>query len=110
MGGFADRSRSGFCALASHSLAPAQHLAFPTQALGPLAALVETARLFTCGPIPCPGSPLVSVLGLLALVLVLVALGSAGRGSGTGDQGRGVLLPLLWLLAPLMAMVGFGNI
>lgn len=74
----------------------------PAAALGPAAALTETLRLFTCGPIPCPTSPLIPAAGLLLLALALLPLLAAGRARA------GARLPLIWLLLPLAAMLAFG--
>ncbi len=74
----------------------------PAATLSPAAALVETLRLFTCGPIPCPDSPLIPLAAGLALALALFGLWPTRRGP------QPALLPLLWLAAPLAAMLLFG--
>ncbi len=93
----------------------------PPLSLGPDQALIETFRLFLCGPISCPPHPALLALAVgLSLALLLFALsplgfvvsaprpelGTKAQPNGRRPQGwLGMTLPLLWLLTPLATML-----
>ncbi len=77
----------------------------PPTALGPVGALGQAFRLFTCGPTLCPpGTPGYDVGAVTALLLLIVAL-VPWRRLQVSWLAR--VLPLVWLLTPLAGMVVF---
>jgi hypothetical protein len=77
----------------------------PAVSLGPGQALAETFRLFSCGPTLCSG-PLIllAVSALIASGLLIAAVLPPAR---LPHRRSAAALPLLWLLAPLAAMLVF---
>jgi len=79
----------------------------PEVTLNAFQALVATFQLFACGPIPCPLHPLVQVaVALFAMVVIGWGLWRQWRHKGM--TWARLMLPLLWLLLPLVAMLVSG--
>ncbi|NOZ50630.1 MAG: hypothetical protein GXP37_11375 [Chloroflexi bacterium] len=82
----------------------------PPTSLGALAGLQQALQLWLCGPVGCSGPGLGGGLGssavlstaLPGLILGLILLGAATAWRRTATQ-----LTILWLLAPLLAMMLF---
>ena len=77
----------------------------PAVSLGPGQALTETFRLFTCGPTPCSAPAiLLFISASVAVGLLIAAVLPFVRAPHRRFE---TALPLLWLLAPLAAMLVF---
>lgn len=77
----------------------------PPTPLGPLGALEQAFTLFTCGPTFCPPGTPGYVIGAITAILLLVAALVPWRRLQVAWLAR--VLPLVWLLTPLVVMVVF---
>ena len=67
--------------------------------------LGKTIELFVCGPILCSETITFLLVAIVSVVLMMIALLPKWP---TGDSWPASLLPLFWLLTPLVAMFLFG--
>jgi len=77
----------------------------PADTLEPVQALGKTLELFVCGPILCSETTAFPLVAVISVVLFIVALLPRWP---TGSSWPTSMLPLLWLLTPLVAMSLFG--
>ncbi len=77
----------------------------PPNTLEPFQALSQSIELFVCGPILCSGATTFPLVAVLSILLIIVALLPRWP---TGNSWPASMLPLLWLLVPLVAMFLFG--
>jgi len=77
----------------------------PPNTLPPSLALSNTLELFVCGPTLCSETTTLLFVAVISAVLVVVALLPKWS---TGGSWPASILPLIWLLVPLVAMFLFG--
>ncbi len=77
----------------------------PQNILSPVQALTNTLELFICGPTLCLETSTFLTVALISVGLVILAVLPKWA---KDDSWPGAILPLIWLLAPLVAMFLFG--